>query len=149
MWLVLDSGPLGLLSHPIATGAAREARDWAQSHLTAGDRIFIPEIADYEVRRELLRADKRLGLARLDELAYELEYLPLKTVMMREASILWASARNAGLPTAHDAALDGDVILAAQARSIQPNAGSENVVVATTNASHLARYVEAKHWTDI
>ena len=92
---------------------------------------------------------------------------------MREASILWANARNAGFPTAHDAeavdawcgrsfdarnagfptahdaALDGDVILAAQARSIQPNAGSENVVVATTNASHLARYVEAKHWTDI
>lgn len=149
MWLVLDSGPLGLLSHPIATGAAREARDWAQSRLTAGDRIFIPEIADYEVRRELLRADKRPGLARLDELAYELEYLPLETVMMREASILWANARNAGFPTAHDAALDGDVILAAQARSIQPNAGSENVVVATTNASHLARYVEAKHWTDI
>ena len=69
--------------------------------------------------------------------------------MMREASILWANARNAGFPTAHDAALDGDVILAAQARSIQPAAGSENVVVATTNASHLARYVEAKHWTDI
>ena len=60
--------------------------------------------------------------------------------MMREASILWAN---------HNAALDGDVILAAQARSIQPEAGSENVVVATTNVSHLARYVEAKHWTDI
>ena len=140
MWIVLDSGPLGLLSNPTATRAAREARDWAQSRLTAGDQIFVPEIADYEVRRELLRAKKRLGLARLDELAYELEYLPLKTPMMREASILWAN---------HNAALDGDVILAAQARSIQPEAGSENVVVATTNVSHLARYVEAKHWTDI
>ena len=149
MWLVLDSGPLGLLSHPDATGAALEAQDWAQSRLAAGDQIFIPEIADYEVRRELLRAKKRLGLARLDELAYELKYLPLKTPMMREASILWANARNAGFPTAHDAALDGDVILAAQARSIQPEAGSENVVVATTNVSHLSRYVEAKHWTDI
>lgn len=149
MWLVLDSGPLGLLSHPDATRAALEAQDWAQSRLAAGDQIFIPEIADYEVRRELLRAKKRLGLARLDELAYELKYLPLKTPMMREASILWANARNAGFPTAHDAALDGDVILAAQARSIQPEAGSENVVVATTNVSHLAQYVEAKHWTDI
>ena len=149
MLLVLDSGPLGLLSNPTATGAAREAQDWAQARLIAGDQIFVPEIADYEVRRELLRADKRLGLARLDELAHELEYLPLKTAMMREASILWANARNAGFPTAHDAALDGDVILAAQARSIQPTAGNENVVVATTNASHLTRYVDARQWSDI
>ena len=30
---------------------------------------MVPEIADYEVRRELIRADKRLGLERLDTLA--------------------------------------------------------------------------------
>lgn len=115
MLLVLDSGPLGLLSNPKQTGVAQEAQDWARTHLTAGDRFLVPEIADYEVRRELLRADKQFGLTRLDELCTGLGYLPLTTGMMRDAASMWAEARKARLPTAHDAALDGDVILAAQA----------------------------------
>lgn len=41
--------------------------------------------------------------------------------------------------------LDGDVILAAQTLLL----GAPDVVVATTNVGHLARYVNAKHWQDI
>ena len=58
MLLVLDSGPLGLLSNPTSTGLNQQARAWAESHLTEGDRFIVPEIVDYEVRRELLRASK-------------------------------------------------------------------------------------------
>lgn len=58
-----------------------------------GDPIFIPEIADYEVRRELLRARKLRGLARLDLLKDSLEYLPLTTPIMLRAAELWAQAR--------------------------------------------------------
>lgn len=149
MLLVLDSGPLGLLSNPKQTGEAREAQDWARSHLAEGDRFVVPEIADYEVRRELLRADKRSGLNRLDELCSGLGYLPLTTAAMHAAASLWAEARNAGMPTAHDAALDGDVILAAQARNASAAASDEPVVVATTNAAHLSRYVDARKWSDV
>jgi predicted nucleic acid-binding protein len=149
MLLVLDSGPLGLLSNPTTRGPAREAQDWARARLDRGDHFVVPEIADYEVRRELARARKEHGLARLDELCEGLGYLPLSTAAMRSAASLWAEARNAGFPTAHDAALDGDVILAAQAQGIQANRRDETVIVATTNVSHLERYVDARLWAEI
>jgi hypothetical protein len=47
-----------------------------------------------------------------------------------------------GTPTAPPEALDGDVILAAQAE----RAGA---IVATENVAHLARFVIARHWRDI
>ena len=47
----------------------------------------MPEIADYEVRRELLRANKVSGLTRLDALARLLEYLPISTAAMRQAAV--------------------------------------------------------------
>ena len=44
-----------------------------------------------------------------------------------------------------DNALDADVILAAQALNFSPS----DVIVATTNPSHLSRYVNAQLWSDI
>jgi hypothetical protein len=41
---------------------------WLQHLLGKGALVLIPEIADYEVRRELLRAEKTASVARLDEL---------------------------------------------------------------------------------
>ena len=41
-------------------------------------------------------------------------------------------------------ALDGDVILAAQA-ILEVNAGNE-VVIATTNVGHLSQFVDAREW---
>ncbi len=144
--MLLDSGPLGLLSNPTTQGPASLARRWATARLQAGDRLCVPEVADYEVRRELIRADKQIGLQRLDELCAGFSYEPLTTPIMRAAAALWAQARNDGWPTATDAALDGDVILAAQALAVSDH---EPVVVATTNPKHLARYVDARLWSDI
>lgn len=149
MLLVLDSGPLGVLSNPVVNRLTRQAQEWAQDRLRAGDELAVPEIADYEVRRELLRASKELSIARLNELCGGYEYLPLTTEVMHDAAWLWADARNAGRPTAHPYALDGDVILAAQARSAQIDFAPESVVVATTNVAHLARYTDARLWSDI
>jgi predicted nucleic acid-binding protein len=144
--IVLDSGPLGLLSHPTDSGTPRAARQWATDRIQRGDRLVVPEIADYEVRRELVRAGKQSGVVRLDELCAGFGYEPLTTEAMRDAAALWAEARNRGNPTAHDLALDGDVILAAQARAL---ATEQPVLVATTNTKHLERYVDASLWTDL
>jgi predicted nucleic acid-binding protein len=112
--------------------------------LAAGRRVILPEIADYEVRRELIRINRRRSLGVLDGLASQFEYLPLTTAVMRRAAELWAAARQAGQPTAAAADLDGDVILAAQALSL-----GVPVVVATTNVRHLAQFVPADGWQNI
>lgn len=138
-------GPLGQLAHP--SRASEDIAAWATSRTAAGDVLVVPEIADYEVRRELLRASLSLSVTLLDELNRTLEYLPIGTVDMRTAARLWADARQRGLPTADDRALDGDVILAAQTLGIV-DAGRD-AIVATTNPSHLERYVEARKWDQI
>ena len=85
-------------------------------------------------------------LARLDDLGQALGYVALSTPMMRRAAEFWANARNAGLATAGDHALDGDVILAAQ---VAVSAGDWYLVIATTNVKHLERFAAARLWRDI
>jgi predicted nucleic acid-binding protein len=109
--------------------------------------VAVPEIADYEIRRELLRADRPKGIARLDALAEQVGYLPVTTPVMRLAAELWARVRKAGKPTAKDAALDADVILAATAW-LAAQDGLE-VIVATDNVRHLGRFVTASLWEAI
>src|SRR5207302_8235546 len=99
---------------------------WLQSLVTGGTRVVLPEIADYEVRRELLRASKVKGVAQLDALAALLEYVPLTTAAMRQAAQFWAQARQRGQPTAADRMIDADMILAAQAATL----GASDVVIA-------------------
>lgn len=118
---------------------------WLQELSSNGVRIVVPEIADYELRRELLRANKTNGLSRLDALIDLAEYLPITTAAMRQAAQFWAQARQQGQPTAVDAALDGDVILAAQAITLE----LPNVVIATTNVGHLSRFAPAEVWQEI
>jgi predicted nucleic acid-binding protein len=111
----------------------------------AGRRIIVPEITDYEVRRELLRANKPHSILLLDSLAHQLEYLPLTTGAIRRAAELWAMARQQGQPTAGDNTIDVDMILAAQALTF----GIADIVIATTNVGHLARVVPADLWQNI
>ena len=143
----LDTGTLGLVSHPRATPVAVRCRQWVVDLSAAGTRVFVPEVCDYELRRELIRAGKAAGLRRLDQVQATLDYAPLTTDVMRLAAELWAQARNRGLATASPDALDGDVILAALALL---SAGSGDVVtVATDNVGHLAQFVNAQPWDTI
>jgi toxin FitB len=143
-FIFLDSGPLGLLSHPRNHGPIDL---WAGGLVRTGAIVAISEIIDYEVRRELLRAGKQRGLHRLDVLKQTLYYVPLTTEMMLRAAEFWARARQTGRPTASPDALDVDTILAAQA-SLFAALGHE-VVVATENPAHLSLFVPAKLWQDI
>jgi predicted nucleic acid-binding protein len=143
--VLLDAGPLGLLSNPARSTEVLTCNQWLVTLIAGGARVIIPEIADYEVRRELQRANKVAGIARLDSLAQRLEYLPLTTAAMRQAAQFWAQARQQGRPTAPDNALDGDVILAAQAVTL----GATGTIVATTNPGHLGRFTQADLWKNI
>jgi predicted nucleic acid-binding protein len=138
----------GATANPTASGPAQAAQSWARAKIADGHHLVVAEISDYEVRRELLRAERSAAIARLDAICAGLGYAPITTIAMRDAARLWADARNSGRPTAYDHALDGDVILAAQARTL-PVAPDETVVVATTNPAHLALYVTAAVWTDL
>jgi predicted nucleic acid-binding protein len=142
---MLDAGPLGLITNPKFSAKSVACTQWLQAHLTSGSRVLIPEITDYEIRRELLRANKTRGITRLDNLAKLIEYLPIRTVAMRQAAQLWAQARQQGQPTAGDKTIDGDMILVAQAMTI----GSPDVVIATTNVGHLSRFIAAELWQNI
>ena len=114
-----------------------------------GSRLIVPAIVYYELKRELLRAEKRFGLLRLDAFmtATPERYLPLSDEALRLAAGLWARARQDGQPTADPKALDIDVIIAAQALSFGP--APQEVTVATTNPKHLAKFVTAKSWQEI
>jgi len=148
MIVLLDSGPLGILTNPKGPPVTLECNHWVESLLLKGYRMILPEITDYEVRRELLRANKLKGIRRLDECKLHLlEYLPITTPVILKAAQLWAESRQAGLPTADAKELDGDVILAAQGLLV--GEGGEEVVIATTNVGHLSRFVDAREWQNI
>jgi predicted nucleic acid-binding protein len=115
--------------------------------LAAGDVVVVPEIADYEIRRELLRANKLTSIQKLDSLKSALRYVPITTAAMLKAAEFWAIARNEGQPVADPKALDGDVILAAQATLLAQSA--IEVIVATTNVRHLSRFTDARLWQEI
>lgn len=140
--ILLDAGPLGLVSNPRYSPQNTACAQWLQALVAGGERVIVPEIADYEIRRELLRAGKHHGVARLDAMAAWLEYLPITTAAMRRAAELWALARQRGQPAAPDPALDSDMILAAQAVTL----GVPNVFIATTNIGHLAPFAPAELW---
>lgn len=137
--VILDAGPLGQLAHP---RPHPEIAEWLERLLRSGAAIILPEIADYELRRNLLLEGLIESVARLDQLKIALTYLPLTTEVMLQAAELWADARKRGKPTADPRELDCDVILAAQA--LQAGA-----IVATENVGHLSLFVEAKSWEEI
>ncbi|MEG4497394.1 nucleic acid-binding protein [Microcoleus sp. F10-C6] len=139
-----DSGPLGMVTNPQAKPPYLECQLWLDSLLQNGEMVILPEIADYEVRRELIRAGKERGIRKLDLFKNVLTYRPLTTEVMLLAAQLWADARMRGRPTADPNALDGDVILAAQA-ILEANEGHE-VIIATTNVGHLSQFIDAREW---
>ena len=80
--VLLDTGVLGLLTNSKAALAGDQCSQWLVAISLKGFEIRVPEIADYEIRRELLRIDKVKGIKRLDELASVLGYIPLTTQTM-------------------------------------------------------------------
>jgi len=153
--VALDSGPLSLVATRPGVAVADECRRWVEASELAGVEVVevvVPEIVDYELRRELLRlrasASASASIARLDVFlgAVPGRLLPLGTPALRRATELWADLRRTGRPTTDPHALDVDVILAAQMLVAFPGGG---FAVATTNVAHLSLLVPADDWRNL
>ena len=147
--IVLDSGPLFLITKRVGLPEADACRAWTNALISAGHTIITPEIADYECRRELHLQPTDKALQRLEAFhaAAPGRFLPLTSDALRYAAQLWATARKSGVPTSDPLALDGDVILAGQVLTAGFPAGS--VIVATTNVKHISRFLPADTWRNI
>jgi len=144
MRVVLDSSVLSDLLNPKAKAAStRQIQAWGLRLLERGEEFWIPGICDYEVRRKLCHLKSGKSLGRLNEARRDWEFLPVSQEHLDAAAEMWADLRLAGKVTAADAALDGDVILCAQARDLAGRPG-DPVVVATTNVKHLIHLVDAR-----
>jgi hypothetical protein len=145
--VLLDAGPLGMITNPKSSPENEACKNWLANLAYRGVEAVIPEIVDYEVRRELLRAGKERVLGRLDALRGMLGYAPITTAVMLKAAEYWATARRMGRQSADDASLDADMILVAQAGALVRD--GDETVIATTNVRHLALFVSARIWREI
>lgn len=145
--VVLDSGTAGDACKSPSSPSAAPLRAWLAQLAASGTLIYLPEVADYEVRRKLLHIQAHASVRRLDDLAALIPLAPITTAVMRKAAELWADARRRCRPTSGPRALDADSILAAQALLL---AGPGDVVtVATENVGHLGQFVDARPWASI
>jgi hypothetical protein len=150
--VLLDSGPLGMYSNQANKPKNRICKQRVEALLASGVAVKVPGIADYEVRRELLRQRLRdpssQGVMRLDAAIRVLGLIPITGRTMDKAAEIWAQVRHKGFTTAPKEALDGDVILVAQAEIEVGN--GDNVEIATTNSSDLQRLFAAiLNWDDL
>ena len=148
MIIVLDSGPAGLIIHAKANPQSEECLEWIETIVRAGHIVAVPEIIDYELRRELMRMRNQTSLDKLDSLSSSLLYMPITTQVMRRAAEFWATARQRGKRTSGDKTIDIDMILAAQ-KVLLSESQSIPTVIATTNVRHLSLFAEASEWRSI
>ena len=149
--IVLDTGPLSMISNAKVTNANRDIKNWIKWQLAENVIVALPEIADYELRRELLLYGRKASISTLDTFGNIFEFLPFTRETTLKAAALWADVRQRGLPTADPAALNGDVLLAAQALGAPDflKVPDAEVIVVTDNINHLSRFVKAKSWREL
>ena len=149
MILVLDTFPTSCVAKRPGKSPTLSDRchQWVDECEAAGHAILIPAIAYYEALRELEQRQATAQIRRLRQYCLRpSRFIPLTTAHLETAAGLWGQARRGGKPTASDDALDGDVLLAAQALSL--GLATSDYLVATTNVGHLSRFVPAVGWAD-
>ena len=150
-YLVLDTGPLGLATKRPDRPDTIACVARLERLIVAGWSLVLPEIADYELRRQLILNGNDAGVRRLNLFGQAVRFEWIDRLTLRRAAQFWADVRRDGRPTADRHALDGDCILAAQASLIAERSGSDQVIIATTNVGHLSRFPgsNASLWEEI
>lgn len=152
MIIVLDTFPTSRVAKRLGTKqptVSDKCHQWIHRCEASGHRVVVPSISYYESLRELEQRRDPIQIARLKAFCLDIDrFLPLTAEDLELSARLWGQARRAGQPTADPHALDADVILAAQALSLDIPHRPE-LIVATTNPAHLSRYVTADLWSNI
>ena len=150
--ILLDSGPLGIIVRAPSKPHIVRCLTWLKTIQATGAVVIIPDIAHYEVRRELLRIRAVGSLRRLDyalDPSSGFEHLLLTADAIVKVAEFWAFLRQSGIPTSSPDSLDADAILAGQAALAgQPG---DTVTIATTNLAHLNPFpdIDAQNWDHI
>lgn len=149
--VALDTGPLGLVTHPKPSPDAQACIAWLQNLLDNDVRVLVPAIADYELRREYLLRRNVISLHKLDLILQPVELLPLTDDALHHAAQLWAQTRQRGRPTSDVKALDGDCILVAQVQLevARLELKEDEWMIATTDVGDLPHLAPAKRWNEI
>jgi predicted nucleic acid-binding protein len=153
MIVFIDSGVLGLLTHPKKAGKPADCEDWLYSLLSKGVYVVSSDICDYEVRRSLLlesvKKNSFNSLDNLNELRNVIDFLNLDTEVMLAASQIWVETRKIGKQTADNYNIDVDIIIIAHWQLLKKQYPSRYLVIATTNVKHFQGFAEALNWQDI
>lgn len=150
--IFLDAGPLGTLIYS-KPQSRKEIGDWMRSMREAGAKFALTSVADYEVRRELIRMSQsgkdkvrqefaKRAIVRLDEFIEAVGYLSLSQEVLHCAAEMWGDMRRRGLATCDDKELDCDVILCAHAKV----ACGKDGLIATSNDRHIGHLADNAEW---
>jgi predicted nucleic acid-binding protein len=134
--LLLDSGVLSEICHG---KAERPVRAWFE-RISLRHELFVSDVADYEVRRGLVRARALRGIALLDTMPGRCIRVAMDGTHWHRAAEIWARLANAGRIPAKG--LSGDTLLAAQALDL-------GATIVTYNLKDFAGIVSASIWTDV
>lgn len=150
MIIVLDTFPASSVAK--RSGKTKTVSDeccqWIHDCEAREHTILVPAISYYEALRELEQRQATSQIKRLQAFCLlPSRFIPLTTAHLEAAARLWGATRRSGRPTAANEALDGDVILAAQALSL--GLAPADYIVATTNVSHLSQFVPCEDWSKI
>ena len=153
MIVFIDSGVLGLLTHPKKPGKPADCEDWLYSLLSKGVYVVSSDICDYEVSRSLLlesvKKNSFNSLDNLNELRNVIDFLNLDTEVMLAASQIWVETRKIGKQTADNYNIDVDIIIVAHWQLLKKQYPSRYLVIATTNVKHFQGFAEALNWQDV
>ena len=141
--VLLDTGPLGLVTNPKRSPTSMACAQWLQALVTANRRVIIPKLPTTNYAANCCGQTSSRVAARCSDTAPRVP--PDYNRGDAQAAEILVQARQLGQPTAGDNTLDGDMILAAQATTL----GVSNVVIATTNVGHLSRFAPAELWQSI
>lgn len=133
--VLLDTGPLGAVVH---TNVKENVKGWANFLREQRIALRVPEITDYELRRELILKGFIKSLRKLDQYRRTKRFLPITSQATFEAADLWAESRRSGSPTSEDASLNGDAILAGQAICLLSE--FDEVIIVSENVDHLRTF---------
>jgi predicted nucleic acid-binding protein len=147
--VLLDSGPLSKYSNPKSGKNNDLCKQRVNDLLAKGVEVKVPEVADYELRRQLklnkLLTQNTKGLERLDAVIRALGLVTLTSRAIDMATDLWAAVRKKQGKS--DEGIDADVLIAAQA--ILEAEHGDSVKVATTNKKHFDGIVPFLDWTNL